>query len=438
MRFINFGNEAIAFQSPEFADKMTSLIDDILAERNGKSADNSKAAKDLNKLVKDVTGLNVNIIFDTEYPPCTLPFHFNPDTVLGHVSLKEYYIEDYEKTVERLKKVKTTSSIDLKNAKVTGIFSVPVVPIFMGFFSLMRAKLKPREIAAILAHEIGHCFTGMELAFRTARTNQILSAVSKAHASGDKGKYVYVIKNIEEVLSLKTGVLDEALEAKDGATALVITMGEIEKKTHEDSILGNTAYDVTSFEALSDNFAARLGFGKDLATGLEKIYKTFNAAEYSIKTRIIITLFDFASFTNLLFAFKVITGAIKVSNPVMTGIMLGLTLLNIYRRLDGRDHNNIYDNLTTRYKRIKEQIITYIKDAKLPPKETKKALESIAHIENMMKEVSEYKGFLPILFNQIDPASRASLKAKDIQGKLEMLAANDLYVQAAKIRTLES
>jgi hypothetical protein len=96
------------------------------------------------------------------------------------------------------------------------------------------------------------------------------------------------------------------------------------------------------------------------------------------------------------------------------------------------------DNLTTRYKRIKEQVITYTKDVKLPHKDVKRALETIEHIDSMMKEVSEYKGFLPIIFNYLDPASMASLKAKDIQGKLEMLAANDLYVQAAKIRTLES
>lgn len=116
MRLINFGNEAIAFQSPDFANRMTSLMEKILEERSGKTADNCKAAKDLNKLVKDVTGLNVNIVFDTEYPPCTIPFHMNPDAVLGHASLKDFYIEDFEKTMERLKKVKTTSTIDLQCA----------------------------------------------------------------------------------------------------------------------------------------------------------------------------------------------------------------------------------------------------------------------------------------------------------------------------------
>ena len=437
MRLINFGNEAIAFQSPDFANRMTSLMEKILEERSGKTADNCKAAKDLNKLVKDVTGLNVNIVFDTEYPPCTIPFHMNPDAVLGHASLKEFYIEDFEKTMERLKKVKTTSTIDLQNAKVTGIFSEPSVPIFMGFMTLMGMKLKAREIVAILAHEIGHCFTAMELAFRTARTNQIQSSVSKAHANGDQGKYKYDLKITEEVMNLKTGVLDEALETKDGTTALVITMGEIERQNHKDSVMGNTAYDVSSFEALSDNFAARLGLGKELTTGLEKLYRAYNAPEYSLATRAMIVFYDIISFSNLILLARVLAGTAKFTNPVLSIFYIGLTFYSIYSRLDGRDQNNVYDNLTTRYKRIKEQIITYIKDNKLPPQDVKRALESIAHIEKMMEEVSEFKGFIPMVFNLIDPASRASLKAKDVQGKLEQLAANDLYIKAAQLRTLE-
>lgn len=113
MRFINFGNEAIAFQSPEFANKMTVLMEKILEERSGKTADNSKAAKDLNKLVKDTTGLNVNIVFDTDYPPCTIPFHLNPDAVLGHSS-KEFYTH-FGKTAQDQKKAPST--IDLQKLK---------------------------------------------------------------------------------------------------------------------------------------------------------------------------------------------------------------------------------------------------------------------------------------------------------------------------------
>lgn len=431
MRFLNFGTEAIEFQSPEFANKMTALMEKILEERSGKTADNSKAAKDLNKLVKDTTGLNVNIVFDTDYPPCTTPFHLNPDAVLGHSSLKEFYIEDFEKTAQRLQKVKGSSTIDLQKAKVTGIFSEPSVPIFMGYMSMMGMKLTAREVVAILAHEIGHCFTAMELAFRTARTNQILSAISKAHASGDKGKYQYVLKISEDVMNLKTGVLDEALETKDGITALTITMGEIEKQNHKDSIMGNTTYDVSSFEALSDNFAARLGLGKELATGLEKIYRKYGGSEYSLKTRIVMTIIDIFTLKSIILLPFIMTSGVF-------GFFYSIMFISgIYARLDGRDSNNVYDKLTTRYKRVKEQIITYIKDVKLPPKDAQRAIESIEHIDKMMAEVSEYKGLVPIIFNLIDPASRASLKAKDVQGKLEMLAANDLYVKAAKIRTLD-
>jgi hypothetical protein len=246
------------------------------------------------------------------------------------------------------------------------------------------------------------------------------------------------LKTTEEIMNLKTGVLDEALETKDGATALVITMGEIEKQVHKDSIMGNTAYDISSYEALSDNFSTRLGLGKELATALEKLHKKTGSSEYSLKTRITITIFDALSLSNLVIGLRVLAGGAKFVDPLTAGILVTFTIINIYSRLDGRERNNIYDNLTTRYKRIKEQVITYTKDVKLPHKDVKRALESIEHIDSMMKEVSEYKGLVPIIFNYLDPASMASLKAKDIQGKLEMLAANDLYVQAAKIRTLES
>ncbi len=94
MKFLNIGLEAIAFQSEEFATKMTSLIEKVMEVRSGKAADDLDAAKDLNKLVRNTTGIKVDIIFNTDYPPCTLPFHINPDTILGHSSLKDFYVED--------------------------------------------------------------------------------------------------------------------------------------------------------------------------------------------------------------------------------------------------------------------------------------------------------------------------------------------------------
>ena len=423
--------EAIGFQGPEVANKLAAYLTDIMQERTGKEADASKARKDMIKYLKDTTGMKLDIIFDTDMAPCTLPFHINPDTILGYKTLKDFYVEESNATMKRLKEVKNRSHIDLDKGRVSGIFSEYETPIYMGYYALRSLHMTPREIAAILAHEVGHCLVAYEMAFRTVRTNQILAAASKAAAGGDKGQYEYVLKTAEEVLDLKSGMFDEIKETKDQKTVMTVIMGKAERKTHDDSLMGNTTYDITTFEALADNYAARLGLGKELVTGLEKLYREFGAAEFSSGARIEATMLDIYSVVSMI-------GAVIVmgSNPIMGALYLGLNMLGLYARLDGRDHNNVYDKLTIRFKRVKEQIIQYLKDKSLPAADVKRSLESVAHIEKTIAQISEYKGFLPAIFNMVDPASRAVNSARDIQQNLEAMVANDMYLKAAALRTM--
>ena len=423
--------EAIGFQGPEVANKLAAYLTDIMQERTGKEADASKARKDMIKYLKDTTGMKLDITFDTDMAPCTLPFHINPDTILGYKTLKDFYVEESNATMKRLKEVKNRSHIDLDKGRVSGIFSEYETPIYMGYYALRSLRMTPREIAAILAHEVGHCLVAYEMAFRTVRTNQILAAASKAAAGGDKGQYEYVLKTAEEVLDLKSGMFDEIKETKDQKTVMTVIMGKAERKTHDDSLMGNTTYDITTFEALADNYAARLGLGKELVTGLEKLYRNFGAAEFSSGARIVATMLDIYSVVSII-------GSVIVmgSNPIMGALYLGLNMLGLYARLDGRDHNNVYDKLTIRFKRVKEQIIQYLKDKSLPAADVKRSLESVAHIEKTIAQISEYKGFLPAIFNMVDPASRAVNSARDIQQNLEAMVANDMYLKAAALRTM--
>lgn len=433
MNFVdmNLAMEAIGFQSPDIANKLVSFMDDIMQERNGKDADACKARKDMVKYLRDLTGMKLDVKFDTDLPPCTLPFHINPDTILGYKSIKDFYVEESTATMKRLLEVKGKSYIDLKAGKVSGIFSEYETPIYMGYYAIRSMRLTSRELVAILAHEVGHCFTAYEMAFRTVRTNQVLSAAAKAAAGGDQGKYEYVLKSAEQVLDLKTGVLDEVKEIKDSQTVITVIIGKAERQTHDESLMGNTTYDVTTFEAMADNYAARLGLGKDLVTGLEKVFRQYGAAEFSATARIMMTVMDTYSVVTTIAA-----GITIAINPVAALFLLAINTLSLYARLDGRDHNNVYDKLSVRFKRVKEQIIQFLKNQDLGAAETKHALESINHIEKIISQVSEYKGYLPALFNLIDPASRAVNSARDIQKNLESMVANDFYLKAAALRTL--
>lgn len=431
MNLVNISMEAIGFQTPEKAQKLIGYIKEIMQERTGKDADACKAHKEMTKFLKDTTGMKLAVTFDTDMAPCTLPFHINPDTILGYKTLKDFYVEEAAATMKRLQEVKSKSFIDLKNAKVGGIFSEYETPIYMGYYAIRSLRLSAEEIAAVLAHEIGHCFVAYEMAFRTIRTNQILAAATKAAAGGDQGEYEYVLKTSEDVLNLKGGVFDELKETKDQKTIMTVILGKAERKTHDESLMGNTTYDVTTFEAMADNFAARLGLGKPLVTGLEKVYRYFGSTEYSTMARVGATIMDIYQ------VMGIIGGVIALaSNPVTGGFYLGMNLVILYSRLDGRDHNNVYDKLSVRFKRIKEQMVQYLKDTKLPSAEVTKTLDAIAVVEKSISEVSEYKGFLPAIFNLIDPASRSVNNARDVQKKLETLVANDMYLKAAMLRTL--
>ena len=434
MKFINFGLEAIAFQSPEFANKMEYLISKVMGERKAQDAQNCSYNKELIKLIKDTTGFEFKIIFNTTYYPCTLPFHINPDSILGYATLKQYYAETSEETLKRLLKVKQTASIDLKNARVTGFFTEYEVPIYMNFNFLRKHKFSNREIVAILAHEIGHTFTSCEYAFRTVRTNQILSSVAKTHAGGDKDEYKYALKVTEEIFNLKTGILDDLVEVKNQEVVLTAVIGTIEKNTYEQSIMGNTTYDITTFEAMSDNYATRLGLGRELVTGLEKILIATGAPEYSQDLRRTIFYIDCFCLLNIILG---VVAAIQGWPVILSGYYIFMGVLLVWGRLKGRDHRNIYDDVKVRYKRIKEQLIHYLKNVELPKEDIQRTLESLKIIEKAIDQVSERKSFMEFLFSYLDPATIRFFSHVEIQKKLETLAANELYVKAAQLRTLD-
>ena len=420
----NVATEAIDFQSSVVADQLTVLMEDILKSKSGKEADESEAAKTLKTYIEKETGLKIDLKFNTEYPPCMLPIHISPNSILGDDVFKAYYSKDANKIIKQLEDNEKTF-VDLKSAKVGGAFSTVPTQIFMGFRHLKTLKLSAAEVAAVFMHEVGHAFVAYELAFNTIQTNQILLALHKSLVAKDQQLFEYSLKLAEKKIGPSTGVYAELKDETDTTVVTTVVLAKIQEKRVSE--LGTAAYDKTTYEALADNYATRMGLGRELVTGLEKIHRAYGSPEYSGETRFLINLVELS-----LISYMMLIGAVGVL-PFL-GFGAALFFLISWNSSIGSDTNNVYDNLKTRYKRIREQLISRLKVKSLDRGIASKTLVTLASVDKIIDETKDFTSIMGLAGNIIYPSNWVLSSRKNTQRLLEELASNDLFIKAAQLR----
>ena len=429
MIFLNvkdaIGIEAIDFQSSVVADQITKMFEDILKCKSGKEADDSEAHKALVTFMEKETGLKIDLKFNTPYPPCMMPIHVNPSSILGDSDFKDYYTKDANKIIKKLEDNEKTF-VDLKNAKVGGAFSTVPSKIYMGFRQLKDMKLTAREAAAVFMHEVGHAFVAYELAFNTIQTNQILLALHKSLVANDQKLFEYSLKLTEKRIGPSSGVYNELKEETDTNVVTTVVMAKIQEKRVSE--LGTAAYDKTTYEALADNFATRMGLGRELVTSLEKIHRLYGSPEYSGETRFIYNMIQIIVAT-----YFMLLGAVLGSVLLMIA-GAPLFFLITWSVSDGAEYQNVYDKLKIRYKRVREQLISRLKVKSLAPELVKNILEDLKVLDKIIDQAGEFNSILNVVGNIIYPSNWVLSSRKNAQRLLEELASNDLFIKAAQLR----
>ena len=429
MIFLNvkdaIGIEAIDFQSSVVADQITKMFEDILKCKSGKEADASEAHKTLVTFMEKETGLKIDLKFNTPYPPCMMPIHVNPSSILGDNDFKDYYTKDANKVIKKLEDNEKTF-VDLKNAKVGGAFSTVPSKIYMGFRQLKDMKLTAREVAAVFMHEVGHAFVAYELAFNTIQTNQILLALHKSLVANDQKLFEYSLKLTEKKLGPNSGVYNELKEETDTTVVTTVVMAKIQEKRVSE--LGTAAYDKTTYEALADNFATRMGLGRELVTSLEKIHRLYGSPEYSGETRFIYNMIQITVAT-----YSMLLGAVLGSVLLMIA-GAPMFFLITWAVSDGAEYQNVHDKLKIRYKRVREQLISRLKVKSLAPELVKNILEDLKVLDKIIDQTGEFSSILNVVGNIIYPSNWVLSSRKNAQRLLEELASNDLFIKAAQLR----
>lgn len=371
-------------------------------------------AVDLDKIIKKITGLNVKILIAIE----TDAYVEIPGINVGNPILsnwrKRYLDSTQGKAILDINNV-IDGTVNLRKGTVAGDWSKIENKIYLGE-GLLRSKsiFTTKETTAILLHEIGHIFVYMEMLGRVTRTNFIMSeAVNRIIGSNTKEQRVKILHAVEDIYGEKIEGFDKLAEVKKHPDAYRVIFMSLAIKESENQINDNI-YDVRSFESLADTFATRHGLGRDLATGLDKLYRSQGNIAYrgTIKS---ITF-------NMM---KVIIFLIPIYTP---SIILFLILLGNPLKVD-------YDPVDKRIRKIRQQLNGALKERGLAKEHKIQILEDIDVIKTLEKDIFDNKGIIEFLWQNVLPHGRKQRSLIKIQEKLETMLNNRLFETAARLET---
>jgi len=405
----NVSLESISFQETILFKELALTFKDLKEVKVAEIPDHEAVSR-LSKVVEHHTGLNVFFDFTENYDP-----HVDvPNLDRNNPLIIDMYRE-FVKSTDGLSMINKAGNaihgtIDLKNSKVSGVFTEIKVTVYMGASYISGVRFNENELAAIVLHELGHMFTYFEFITRTVTTNQVLAGLSKAMDGVEtQDKKMIALTSAKKALKLEELDLKDISELDKDAISIVYISSSVEKSRSE---LGYNIYDLTSWEYLSDQFCARHGAYASLVSALEKIYK----GQYNLA---------FRSTGGYLFV-EVLKLVLMPFSPVLVILLIVIDSAN----------GGTYDLPIARFKRVRDQAVQYLKDTNITKENRARVLMDIAAIDSILKGMSERKQLATIIHEFCSKRTRDERTYRKLQQDLEHIAMNDLFVKSAQLSQL--
>lgn len=417
------GLEAIAHQTDreffEFLVGQFALMKAPLSEgQTSKVKRDNLIIADIQKGVYDRTGLNIelNIVGDSSINAWVS----TPDIKENHVlAIGAYKWGANPEKVEQLFSKDASAimqgTIDLKKGVVSGFFSKILNEICITSTALN--KLAADEVAAIFSHELGHLMSYFEY-FKASTLFDInlIGAIQEFTAAEYPTHRVQITNDFKKSTDLNLPNLDVISQKGDVSEFVAVVLSEASANPR--AALNANVYDETSWEAASDQFVSRIGGGRALATALHKLFKTSGHMSYQ-------NLFIFG----LSQVFGLATFAYISTVTFGVGAVLYLWLV-------GNPYRDVYDAPVARIQRIRNDVMSALKDPKVPKKRIQQILDDLTAIDKTLEEGKDkdsiHRYFAALVSSNVREQRKLMLEQK----QLEYLANNDLYRHGAKFKLL--
>lgn len=378
----------------------------------------------VDRLKTDFSALE-NLIFDrlgirtltrvNDYPVHDAGIYM-PRLTNNHALVEEYRRlagrgpSTYE-ALKRLKDLEFKGWVNHHRVKVGGVFSRITLTAEYSAVFFNSPTLSDEECAAIILHELGHGYFYFALLHLSVTTNLVLHYATEQLKDATRASVqMEILGQVEDLLDIK---LDDKAGLRQGGSVFEFVVANEAVRTLR-SELGSSTNDQATFEQLADFFSVRHGAGRHLATALDKIGGTRNGRRRTVFTAILNAIGD---------TFEVIKH-------------LGLLHFGVVRQLLTDPVADAYDPPKVRLQRIREQLLTALKQRHLTPLRKQELLTDVAVVEELIKDLEVNYNFIQKLWLTLSPRGRRQGKQIVFQRELETLLANPLFAHAAKFDTL--
>jgi len=318
--------------------------------------------------------------------------------------------------MENLKKSLSTGiKINFDKARIDGLPNKEPIFIITNPYEVFNMfNWNDKEITAILLHEIGHGFTNIAEGYRNVETVTILNEALLD--SSNKENKTKILK-----LTIEKHTGEKSEDTSEMITALVRFTEKQIKILNENDVLA-----FTDNEQQADNFAVRFGYGKELASALEKIeLYDKNVTNHIYKMVGFWSTISFLTSTMIL--------GINIGMGIILIPVVMFLVIKVISSFFGSDDSNrtTFDTAIDRYRRIRNDMIREIRNNNYPKELTAIMISDIDSLEQTIAITDDDKNILQRLGDSL-PWNSSSFNYTQLQRILEDLNNNNLHL--AKIR----
>jgi hypothetical protein len=455
--------EMIDFQRDDFGKKVEEQFASLIAKikdgtyKNDDDLNLNEETKAIEKLTFDRLGIRIAIHKLYKYFPerlsftgkdaATIPLYLNVNSIFLNShrgdKMRDVLLMPQMALAKRINNEEGT--VDEAKAVVGGFFSKYTSDLLLDVRQLSGAGLTASEITGVYLHEIGHVFTTMATSNRYDRLNQVLSNLAGEQAKGKKLEASYVYKE----LSLDTARVDRTKFIEDCGKVDYIPGSALYKGTIEavTSQMREGTYDQTASEQSADSFAARFGYGRGVVTGLDKIYRSnvlINVLTLHQRNKAAFFVYNILEIGMMFFAPIGRAQAYQAKKAdqndewysYIPWFMYYPVAVYCYFRATATDMKDwTYDDLYNRYKRIRNEVVSSLKDTKMSKDQTSDVIVAIKAIDDAMAKAQTDHTILARIANMVFWSGWKAKTEVDHQRMQEELAANEIFVKAAELRS---